>query len=169
MSPFAFVESVREFWDGLLVLSGGISTGRALRAGIVLGADLVSMGTRFIVADESLAPEGYKQMVVDAQFDDIVCTNAFTGAWANMLRPSIVRAGFDPDNLGPARKIEVGHDPTVQAWKDIWSAGHGVGTVRRRQRVAQIVEEIEGEYRDAGVRAVASTCDARDSEAKARR
>jgi len=154
MSPFAFVETVREFWDGLLVLAGSISTGRAVRAALTLGADMASIGTRFIATDESMAQPEYKQMVVDAGFEDIVCTNAFTGAWANMLRPSIVRAGLDPDKLGPARAMDVTEDPHGgdRAWKDIWSAGHGVGLVRRQQTIAAAVAQLAAEFAAAQCR-----------------
>lgn len=148
LSPFAFVETVRAFWDGFLVLAGSISTGRALKAALTLGADMTSIGTRFIATPESMAHQEYKRMVVDAGFDDILCTNAFTGAWANMLRPSIIRAGLDPDNLKPAGRMNVTADPHAgnRAWRDIWSAGHGVGLIRREQPVAEIVAELEREF-----------------------
>jgi nitronate monooxygenase len=148
MSPFAFVETVRQFWDGLLVLAGGISTGRGVKAALDLGADLACLGTRFIATRESLARADHKQMVIDCNFDDIVCTNAFTGAWANMLRPSISRAGYDPENLGPAGKIDVSDDPQsdARAWKDIFSAGHGVGTVHGIQSMHEVVEELCAEF-----------------------
>lgn len=151
ISPFAFVETVRTFWDGLLVLAGSISTGRSVRAALELGADLVSIGTRFIASTESLAPPDYKRMVIDASFDDILCTNAFTGAWANMLRPSIVRAGLDPDHLQSAGPMNVTDDPHAghRAWRDIWAAGHGVGLVTQRQSVAQVVEQLALEYATA--------------------
>jgi nitronate monooxygenase len=148
LSPFAFVETVRTFWDGTLVLAGGISTGSAIRAAVDLGADLVSMGTRFICSRESLAVADYKRMVIDCGVEDIVRTNAFTGAWANMLRPSIVRAGLDPEALRPKDTLDVTDDPGGEhtAWRDIWSAGHGVGTIRREQTVAEIVAELARDY-----------------------
>ena len=154
MSPFAFVESVREFWDGLLVLSGAMSTGRSIRAALTLGADMASIGTRFIATPECMAHAEYKQMVVDSGFEDIVCTNAFTGAWANMLRPSIVRVGLDPDKLGPGRRLDVTDDPHAgnRAWKDIWAAGHGVGLVRRQQTLAEVVDQLAGEFAAAELR-----------------
>ncbi len=158
MSPFAFVETVREFWDGLLVLAGGISTGRGVRAALALGADLACLGTRFVATRESLAPLAHKQMIVDCAFEDIVCTNAFTGAWANMLRPSVRGAGYDPDNLGPGRRIDVGDDPQseARAWKDIFSAGHGVGTVHAIQSVRDVVEELRAQFESAGESAAGS-------------
>lgn len=151
LSPFALVETVREFWDGPLVLSGAISTGRAVAAARVLGADLVSMGTRFIATTESLASPAYRQMVVEAGAEDLVCTNAFTGAWANMLRPSIVKAGLDPDQLGPGRRLDASGDPLAKSrpWADIWSAGQGVGLVHEVKPVAEVVEALEAEFRSA--------------------
>jgi nitronate monooxygenase len=151
LSPFALVETVREFWPGLLVLSGAITTGRAVAAARVLGADLVSLGTRFIATEESLAPDAYRQLLVTSTASDLVCTNAFTGAWANMLRPSILKAGLDPDALGPGRKLEVSADPLAKSrpWADIWSAGHGVGLIHSVQPVGRVVDELESEYHSA--------------------
>jgi nitronate monooxygenase len=148
LSPFAFVETVRSFWDGLLVLAGSISTGRALQAALALGADMASIGTRFIATHESMADPEYKRMVIAADFDDIVRTNAFTGAWANMLRPSIIRVGLDPNNLKPAGPMDVTDDPQAanRAWRDIWSAGHGVGLVRREQSVGEVVADLAREF-----------------------
>ncbi len=148
LSAFAFVETVRSFWDGLLVLAGSISSGRALKAALALGADMASIGTRFIATHESMAHPEYKRMVIDAGFEDILCTNSFTGAWANMLRPSIVRAGLDPDNLKPAGPVDVTADPHAgnRAWRDIWSAGHGVGLITREQPLAAVVDELEHEF-----------------------
>jgi len=151
MNPFALVEAVRGFWDGLIVLAGGISTGRGVRAALELGVDLVSMGTLFIATRESLASQTYKDMVVSGGFDDIVCTDAFTGAPANMLLPSIRRAGLDPENLGPARKINVTEDPhsSARAWKDVWSAGHGIESIRSVRPLAHVVEALCAEFEDA--------------------
>ena len=89
-----------------------------------------------------------KRMVIGATVEDILCTNAFTGAWANMLRPSIVGAGLDPDNLKPAGPIDVSDDPHAgnRAWRNIWSAGHGVGLVKHEQSVAEVVAELEHEF-----------------------
>lgn len=148
LSPFAFVEAVRGFWDGLLVLAGSIGTGRALKAALTLGADMASIGTRFIATPESMAHPEYKRMVIDAEVGDILCTNAFTGARANMLRPSIVRAGLDPDHLKPVGRMDVTDDPHAgnRAWRDIWSAGHGVGLVKKEQTVAGVIDDLEREY-----------------------
>ncbi|MBI3707406.1 MAG: nitronate monooxygenase [Proteobacteria bacterium] len=144
----AFVAAVREFWDGPVVVAGAIADGRSLRATQVMDADLAYMGTRFIASEESSADVRYKQMVVDCVFKDIVCTNAITGAWANKLRPSLVAVGLDPDNLQPAsKKFDLDyakHQP--KAWKDIWSAGHGLGEVKAVESAARIIERLKAEY-----------------------
>jgi nitronate monooxygenase len=110
LSPFIFIEAVRSFWDGPIILAGGIANGRSIRAAEVLGADLAYMGTRFIATNESLASEAYQQMLVEATLEDIICTDSFTGANANMLRPSILLAGLDPEQLTP-----ISRDPIDRA------------------------------------------------------
>ena len=150
MAGFAFVAAVREFFDGVLILAGGIGDGKAIRAAEILGAELSYMGTRFIAAKESNAFDAYKQMVVDSDFSDLVLTNSFTGAHAYYLRPSIVAAGLDPDNLASKSRMDLsGTQQEVKAWKDIWSAGQGVGTIHGVETVAEIVEQLAVDYEAA--------------------
>jgi len=159
LNPFAFVRAVRAFFDGPLVLAGGISDGHALYAAEVLGCELSYMGTRFIATIESMAPEAYKAMLVEASADDILLTKAFTGLQTNMLRPSIVGAGLDPENLPERGAIDIAKDISVEAretrpqrWKDIWSAGHSVSGVRAVESVAELVEKTAAEYEAAKAR-----------------
>lgn len=147
----AFVAAVREFWSGIIVLAGGLANGRDLRAAQMMGADLAYMGTRFIATHESNADPRYKQMVVDCTFNDIICTNAITGAYANKLRPSLRAVGLDPDNLEP-RKSGFSLDYAEnqpKAWKDIWSAGHGLGQVRSIDPAATVIARLRDEYAQA--------------------
>lgn len=147
MAAPAFVAAVREFFDGIVVLAGAMSNGAAVRAAQILGADLVHMGTRFIATEESMAVQDYKRMLVDASFKDIVCTAAITGAPANKLRPSLVRAGLDPDNLKPRGPMDLSNaEEDIKAWKDLWSAGHGVGQVKAIEPVRAVVERLQAEY-----------------------
>lgn len=153
MSAPAFVSAVREFFDGYIVVGGGLTTGQSLRAVQAMGADLGYMGTRFIATEESNAVAGYKQMVVDSDFTDIICTNAITGAWANKLRPSLVAAGLDPDNLKPRDRFDLSNrEQDAKAWKDLWSAGHGVGDVHAIQPAAGIIAQLRDEYRQVLLR-----------------
>jgi nitronate monooxygenase len=150
LSPFAFIAAVRSFFDGVIVLSGAIGSGAAVRAAEVAGADLSNVGTPFIVASESLARPNYKDMVTRASLEDLVLTKVFTGAEAYYLRESIVAAGLDPDNLQGKSKMDLsGTQDQVKAWKDIWSAGQGVDEVRRIESVESIVARYESEYRAA--------------------
>jgi len=147
MAGFAFVPAVREFFDGILILAGAIGDGRAVRAAEVLGADLCYMGTRFIASEESIAFETYKQMIVDSDFSDLILSSSFTGAEAYYLRQSIIAAGLDPDALVSKGKMDLsGSESRVKAWKDIWSAGQGIGTVHAVQPVADIIEQLDAEY-----------------------
>jgi nitronate monooxygenase len=148
-----FVQTVREFWDGLIVVAGGMMTGEMLRAVQLMGADLASMGTRFIASEESAADPRYKQMVIDCGYRDIVPTDAITGAVANKLRPSLIAAGLDPDNLVSGKGFDLHYaEKRPKRWKDIWSAGHGVGAVHAVEPVRAIVRRLEREYADAILR-----------------
>jgi nitronate monooxygenase len=157
LNPFAFVRAVRAFFDGLVVLAGGVSDGVALHAAEVLGCDLAYMGTKFIATRESMADERHKQMLVNTSADDVLLTTAFTGLQTNMLRPSIVAAGLDPDNLPPRGAIEIGKDIDISAresrpklWRDIWSGGHSTSGVTGILSVDDLVAQTAAEYRGAG-------------------
>jgi nitronate monooxygenase len=147
VSPFVFVEAVRQFFDGIIVLAGGLCTGAAIRAAEIAGADLADIGTLFIAARESLAADDYRQMVVEAGVDDLVLTKAFTGASAYYLRRSIERAGLDPDNLSGKTAMNWGQSDTqLKAWKDIWSAGQSVAAVHRVESAGEIIARLRAEY-----------------------
>ena len=147
ISPFAFVEEVRQFFDGEIILSGAVSNGRAIYAAKVLGADYVYMGTRFIPSHECLAADDYKQMVVDASAGDIVTSDSVTGVKANWLKNSLLNAGYDLKNMPPAGDInflEAAGD--VKRWRDIWAAGQAVGSITQQQSIKDIVDQLEQEY-----------------------
>jgi nitronate monooxygenase len=154
VNPFAFVRAVRTFWDGIVVMAGGMADGTAIAAAHVLGCDLVYMGTKFIATRESLASHAYKRMLVDSRLDDVLLTRAFTGLETNMLRPSIAAAGLDPDNLPVRGPIDIAKDidvaerqrPDARRWKDIWSAGHSVSGVSDVPSVAELVERTAAQY-----------------------
>lgn len=155
LNPFAFVRAVRAFFNGPLVLAGGIGDGQALAAAQTLGCDLGYMGTRFIATVESMAQPEYKQMLVDSNADDVLLTRAFTGLQTNMLRPSIVAAGLDPENLPERGSIDVAKDLTPdqpRRWRDIWSAGHTVSSISDVLSVEMLIRSVEAEYRAARVR-----------------
>lgn len=152
INNFAFVDMVRNFWDGIVVLAGSISTGKGILAAQAAGADLAYMGTRFIVATESMANNEYREMLVESTQEDILLTDAFSGVMCNMLVPSIKKAGLNPDTL--VKKAQVNFDSmqretNVKAWRDIWSAGHGVGAINKIESVSEIINSLESEYKEA--------------------
>lgn len=151
INPFAFMGAVKEFWDGMIILSGAISSGRDILAAQALGADFAYMGTRFIAAEESFAQKEYREMLIDSTLDDLIYTNAFSGVNANYLKPSIRKAGLDPDQLENKNKADFSkmNDAAPKAWKNIWSAGQGVNTINKVQTIKQIVEELEASYKEA--------------------
>ncbi len=149
LNPFAFVAEIREFFDKIVILSGSIGHGRQIAAAKLLGADLAYLGTRFIATRESRAPEAYKQMILDSTAKDIIYTSAVSGVHANFMRASIVAAGADPDNLQSSVKMHVSSDGEAKAWKDVWSAGHGVGTIHDAPSVSELCARLTLEYRTA--------------------
>jgi nitronate monooxygenase len=156
LNPFVFVRAVRAFFDGPIVLAGGIGDGHALRAAQALGCDLAYMGTKFIATNESMADARYKEMLVASSADDILLTTAFTGLQTNMLRPSIAAAGLNPDDLPQRGAIDIAEDIDIGAresrpkrWRDIWSAGHSTSGVTEVLSVDELVARTLAEYRDA--------------------
>lgn len=150
-SPFSLVREIREFWDGTLILGGAISDGFAVRAAEVLGADLAYMGTRFIATRESLAQDAYKAMLVDAGAGDIVYTDAISGTNANFLWPSLEKLGHQREELvqGVGKgKLKALADE-AKAWRDVWSAGHGVATIHDTPTVRTLCDRLAEEYRAA--------------------
>ena len=157
INSFAFVDSVRTFWDGIILLAGSIGTGHSILAAQAAGADLAYMGTRFIVAKESMANDEYRQMLVDSNQDDIILTDAFSGVNCNMLKPSIRKEGMDPDQLDKKENVDFDSmskeselkASESKAWRDIWSAGHGVGAIKQIDTTSGIIKQLENEYRDS--------------------
>lgn len=155
MNPFALLPQVRAFFDGTLILAGAISDGRAIRAAEVLGADLVYMGTRFVATAEANASERYKNMLIESEASDLIYTDVFSGIPANMLKASIRQFGLDPDNLPPKNSLDISKElnPDLKAWRDIWSAGQGVGSIHEAPTVAELVAQLQAEYDRARVAA----------------
>lgn len=149
VNPFALVAEIRRHFSGYIALSGCISTGQGIAAARALGADFAYMGTRFIATEESNAAPEYKQMILAAESKDIFYTPAISGIPANFLRPSIEKAGLDPERLSHSGAVDLGAELSdSKAWKDIWSAGQGAGAVRDIPKAADLCARLILEYRD---------------------
>jgi len=148
LSPFALVQEIREWFDGPLALSGAIATGGAILAARAMGADLAYIGSPFIATNEANATPAYKQAIVECSSEDIVYSSLFTGIHGNYLRPSIVAAGLDPDNLpeASATTMNFAAATTAKAWRDIWGCGQGIGAVKQVAGAASLVGRLESEY-----------------------
>jgi nitronate monooxygenase len=152
LSPFALMAEIRDWWDGLLILSGCIATGRAVLAAEVLGADLAYIGSPFLASDEANTQAGFKQMIVSGSAADITVTNCFTGVNANFLLPSILENGLDPKALQgpPGGEINIsGGGSNSKAWRDIWSAGQGIGAVKHAEPAGAFIDRLADDYADA--------------------
>lgn len=151
-SPFALVQEIREWFDGPLLLSGSVATGRAILAAQVMGADLAYIGSPFIATEEANAQPEYKQMICDSGAMDIVTSTLFTGVSGNYLAPSIRNAGLDPDNLAGIDTAEMNFDKGAakpKAWSQIWGSGQGIGAVNEILPTAERVERLAHEYAQA--------------------
>ncbi len=151
LSPFALVGEIRKFYDGPIALSGSITNGQAILAAQAMGADFAYIGTRFIATQEANAVEAYKQAIVDSAAKDVVYTPYFTGVHGNYLTRSIVAAGLDPANLPVKDKtaMSFGGSRDAKAWKDIWGAGQGVGTIDDVLPAGELITRLKQEYRSA--------------------
>ena len=149
LSPFAMVSEIRQFFDRTIILSGVMSEGHEVAAARAMGADFAYMGTRFIATQEAMAAEGFKQMIVDSDATDIVYTPAISGVNANFMRASIAAAGRDPDNLTVDANSALHLEGEAKVWKDIWSAGQGVGGIHDIVSTADLCARLAADYRAA--------------------
>ena len=163
LSPFALVREVREFFDGPVALSGSISHGASVLSAQAMGADFAYIGTRFIATQEANASQGYKDMIVESSAKDIMYSPTFTGVHGNYLRPSVVNAGLDPEDLPYADKNDMNFgssgkdmdksiaqgDNQKKAWKDIWGSGQGIGNLHDVPTVMDAVDALVEEYEEA--------------------
>ena len=156
-SPFALVHEIRRWFTGPLALSGSIATGDAVLAAKAMGADFAYIGSPFIATDEARASNEYKQGIVAGSAADIVNSSLFTGIHGNYLRPSIVAAGLDPDNLPAAGPDAMSFQSSTgaKAWRDIWGSGQGIGAVDRVGSVSEFVDRLAREYAAAKARVAA--------------
>ncbi len=153
LSPFALVQEIRAWWDGILVLAGAINSGGGVLAAQAMGADLAYLGSAFIATDEAVADQRYKDMIVAGQAADVTYTDYFSGVSANYLKASIALQGFDPDNLPKpeAGKMDFGGGTREgpRAWRDIWSAGQGIGSTPAITPAGAVVARLADEYATA--------------------
>ena len=143
-----FVEEVRTFFDGPIIVGGGIGTGRGIKAVEALGVDFAYLGTRFLACQESLINDDYRQMVWDSQMEDLIASRAITGALGNWMRASVEAAGLTEEAMKAVAKIDFSQDMHTgsKAWKHVWSAGQGVGLVNAPESVADVVETLVRQY-----------------------
>lgn len=148
-SPFALVSEIREIWQGPLALGGAIAKGEHVLATQMMGADFAYIGSPFLASSEANTQPAFKQMIVDCAADDIMLTNCFTGVNASFLRPSILQNGLDPTNLQRAEGAEIsisGGGSNSKAWRDIWSAGQGIGAIKTSGPASEYIDRLAQEY-----------------------
>ena len=146
-----FLDEVRSFFDGPIMVGGGISNGRSIRAAETLGIDFAYMGTRFLAAQETLISDAYRQMVWDSKMEDLIQSRAITGALGNWMKASVEASGLSLDDTKKIAKIDFSGDMHAgsKAWKTVWSAGQGVGNVRKPETIKEIIDILKKEYEAA--------------------
>jgi len=161
LSPFALIQEIRQWFDGPVALSGSIASGRSILAAQAMGADLAYIGSAFIATKEANAVQGYKDMIVESHADDILYSNLFTGVHGNYLRPSVVKAGLDPDNLPvsdpSAMNFGSGGNQEAKAWRDIWGCGQGIGAIDDVLSAGDLIAKFSAEYEQAKAELAAKT------------
>ncbi len=150
LNPMPFIAEIRSFFDGTILLSGCMSTGRDVAAAMQMGADLAYLGTRFINVAESRADDAYRQMIIDSGTADIIYTAAVSGVPASFLRPSLEAMGITKDQWSTTAKIDFGEElDEAKAWKTLWSAGQGVTTIHDTLPLAELVARLRQEFHAA--------------------
>lgn len=146
-----FLDEVRSFFDGPIMVGGGISNGRSIRAAETLGIDFAYIGTRFLAAQETLISDAYRQMVWDSKMEDLIQSRAITGALGNWMRASVEASGLSLDDTKKIAKIDFSGDMHAgsKAWKTVWSAGQGVGNVKKPETIKEIIDILKKEYEAA--------------------
>ena len=161
LSPFALIQEIRQWFDGPVALSGSIASGRSILAAQAMGADLAYIGSAFIATQEANAVQGYKDMIVESHADDILYSNLFTGVHGNYLRPSVVKAGLDPENLPvsdpSAMNFGSGGNQDAKAWRDIWGCGQGIGAIDDVLSAGDLIAKFSAEYEQAKAELAAKT------------
>ncbi|PIB91177.1 nitronate monooxygenase family protein [Caulobacter sp. FWC2] len=161
LSPFALIQEIRQWFDGPVALSGSIASGRSILAAQAMGADLAYIGSAFIATQEANAVQGYKDMIVDSKADDILYSNLFTGVHGNYLRPSVIKAGLDPENLPVSDPSKMnfgsGGNQDAKAWRDIWGCGQGIGAIENVLTAGELVAKFAAEYEQAKAELAAKT------------
>ena len=161
LSPFALIQEIRQWFDGPVALSGSIASGRSILAAQAMGADLAYVGSAFIATKEANAAQGYKDMIVESKADDILYSNLFTGVHGNYLRPSVVKAGMDPENLPvsdpSAMNFGSGGNQEAKAWRDIWGCGQGIGAIDSVLSAGELIAKLSDEYEQAKAELAAKT------------
>lgn len=158
LSPFALIAEIRQFFTKTLLLAGSLSHGRDIAAAEMMGADMAYMGTRFLATTEANVASDYQEMIMDSLASDIIYTPKISGVNANFMRQSIEAAGIDPKDLTPKAELDFGSELDLEkgrasqekkAWRDIWSAGQGVGSIEKVETTCALVDKLIAEYHQA--------------------
>lgn len=167
LSPFSLIPWLKQEIEVPIVLAGGIANGTTMAAALALGADAVSVGTRFIASHEAQVEEAYKEAILKATPEDIVMTTKISGTPAAVINTDYVKKSGT--ELNWALKILKDHPKTKKwvtplihymgmrdlekaakktTWKNVWSAGQTVGLIQETLSASEIVDQFVKEYKE---------------------
>ena len=133
-----------------VIAAGGIADGRGFAAAMMLGAQAVQMGTRFIVARESIVHDNYKQKVIAAKDIDTAVTGRSTGHPIRCIRNKTTREYLKLEKEGASfeelEKLTLGGLRKAVVEGDVIEgsvmAGQIAGLVKKEQTCAEMIQEI---------------------------
>ncbi len=166
ISPLVFIPYLQKHLKIPIIAAGGITTGAQMKAVLTLGAAAAQIGTRFIASTEAPVDSAYKDAILNAEPQDIVMTLKLSGTPAAVIKtPYVEQQGTD---LPMVEKFLLKNERTKKVakiyrmlrgqkalekaaksatWKQVWSAGQGVGliddVISAREIVARLIREYE--------------------------
>lgn len=169
-SPLVLLPYLKKHIKLPIVAAGGVATGEQVAACLLLGASAVQVGTRFIASKEAKVDKAYKDAILRAEPEDIVLTKKISGTPAAVIRtPYIDKQGLE---LNPLEEFLMKNGLTKKytkmarslwgayllqkaakntTWKEVWSAGQGVGLIEDVLPAAEIVQKLVRECRAARI------------------
>lgn len=169
-SPLVLLPYLKKHLSIPIVAAGGIATGQQMAACLLLGASAVQIGTRFIASKEAKVDAAYKKAILEAEPEDIVLTKKISGTPAaviktpyiekmglelNPIEEFLMKAAFTKKYTKMARSLWgaflLQKAAKTTTWKEVWSAGQGVGLIDEILSSKEIIDKLMEEYYEAKI------------------
>ncbi|MBQ2063881.1 MAG: enoyl-[Firmicutes bacterium] len=148
-TTMAMIPQMVDALDIPVIAAGGIADGRGLAAAYMLGAEGVQVGTRFLVANECIVSQPYKEMVLKAKDSSTVATGRFTGHPVRVLKNKLSRAMLELEKTQDLEEFERLGTGALSRAVLAGDVDHGsvmsgqiAGLVNKEQPAAEIIREM---------------------------